>query len=175
MHISHSQVGNRLKRGIYDAAVLCCHSWKMQADPSILPLQLPPSSSSIPPCMPSTPCSSLVGSRSSSGLRGATSEAAAAESPPPGSSQLELLSLWRVPDSTQSWSLGSFTLTRMVQPRGIQSRATVPFAVAGDYACGRNALSALTGEALGSIRRVSVTFLRHLVTKMLGNTKRPAP
>lgn len=38
----------------------------------------------------------------------------------------ELLSSCRVPNSSESWSLGSFALTRTVQPRGDQSRSTVP-------------------------------------------------
>lgn len=68
---------------------------------------------------------------------------AAVESPWPGSLPLELLSSWREPSSTQSWSLDSFASTGMVQPRGIQSRSTM----AGGHACGCNNLSALTGEA----------------------------
>lgn len=52
------------------------------------------------------------------------------------------------PSSTQSWSLDSFALNRMVQPRGIQPRSTA----AEGRVCGCNTLSALTREALGSMR-----------------------
>lgn len=96
-----------------------------------------------------------------------------AESPWLGSLQPELLSLWRVPNSTQSWSLGSFTFTNAAQRNAVQGYS--PLAVAESHAQICNALSAFAGKVLGSIRSVSVTFLRHLSTKMLGSTKRPAP
>lgn len=47
------------------------------------------------------------------------------ESPWPGSLQPELLSSWREPSSTQSWSLDSFALNRMVQPRGAAQQLEV--------------------------------------------------
>lgn len=147
----------------------------MQADPWTLPLQLPCSSCSALPRVLTTQHSSLVGSRSSSGLRGATSEAAA-ENPQPGPLQPELLSSRRVPNRTQSWSLfGQFLLDQDGAAQRNSAQGYSPHTVAGDHACGCNALSALSGEALGSIKRGSVNFLRHLSTKMLGNTKRPAP
>lgn len=144
----------------------------MQTDPSVLLLQLPCSSCSALSSVPTMQRSSLVGSRSPSGLRGAMSEAAA-ESPWPGSLQLELLSLWRVSNSTQSWSLfRQFCLDQdgAAQSNPVQSYS--PLTVAGDHARGHNALSALSGEVLGSIRCGSVTFSRHLSTKMCVNTKR---
>lgn len=95
------------------------------------------------------------------------------ENPQPGSLQPELLSPWRQPSSTQSWPLDSFALNRMVQPRGIQSRSTA----AGGCVYGCNALSGLTGEALGSMRGGPVTSLRkeELSTKLFGSANTPAP
>lgn len=98
------------------------------------------------------------------------------ESPWPGSLQLELLSSRRVPNSTQSCSLfGQFHLHQEGAAQRNPVQGYSPLTVAGGDACGRNALSPLAGEALGSVKHGSVTFLRHLSTKMLGNTKRSAP
>ena len=88
----------------------------------------------------------------------------------------ELLSSWRVPKSSKNWSL--FRQSRLNQDGAAQRKPVQvysPLTVAGGHAHGCNALSVLIGEALGSIRCGSVTFLRHLSAKMLGNTKRQAP
>lgn len=66
-------------------------------------------------------------------------ERGSSESPWPGSLQPELPFSWREPSSTQSWSLDSFALKRMVQPRGIQCRSTA----AGGHVCGCNTLLSL--------------------------------